>query len=97
MAIARERQAKYVAKGKKIIDEYRASTPCLFCGSVGDKLEFHHVNPRRGDDSKLLSRYRQTGRHKAFFKEVEECWALCSECHKKLHLRLCDPLPHLYT
>ena len=96
MGISRERQAKYVAKGKKIIDEYRATTPCLFCGCKGNNLEFHHPNPRRGEETKL-SKFRGSGRTKAFFKEVEQCWPLCFECHKKLHLRLCDPLPYLYT
>ena len=95
--IQRERQRKYVEKGKKIIDEYRESTPCLFCGCKSKELEFHHIDPRKGDKTRAIGQFRGSGRTKAFFKEVEECWPLCRDCHSKLHLRLCDPLPSCYT
>lgn len=65
-------------------------TECLFCGST-DNLEFHHVNSTE-KNTEVASLKSKT----KINKEVEKCWCLCNSCHKKLHQRLCDPLPGTY-
>jgi hypothetical protein len=66
--------------------------PCLFCQSEND-IEFHHIDPNKKDgcvkDFKTYSKKR-------IDEEIKKCWCLCNSCHKKLHKRLCDPLPSCY-
>ena len=65
---------------------------CLFCQSEND-IEFHHIDPNKKDgcvkDFKTYSKKR-------IDEEIKKCWCLCQDCHKKLHRRLCDPLPSCY-
>jgi hypothetical protein len=67
--------------------------PCLFCGSNND-IEFHHINPTEKEHTvaSLIS-----FSYKKIDEETSKCWCLCSDCHKKLHRRMCDPLPICYT
>jgi 5-methylcytosine-specific restriction endonuclease McrA len=64
--------------------------PCLFCGST-EQIEFHHFNPT--EKEKTVSSFLT---FKKVDAELAKCWCLCSSCHKKLHRRMCDPLPICY-
>ena len=81
-------------KWKKKLTEYLESKkkPCLFCNST-EKIEFHHINP-------VEKEYTVTAlvscSYKRIDEEVSKCWCLCHSCHKKLHRRMCDPLPSCY-
>ena len=74
----------------QFINSYK--TPCLFCGS-DENVHFHHVNPLEKEFEVSTGKYRS---YKNIEKEIYKCWCLCSECHIKLHNRLCDPLPSCY-
>jgi predicted P-loop ATPase len=72
---------KYIESKKK---------PCLFCGET-EQIEFHHYDPTKKENT--VSSFRS---YKKIDEELEKCWCLCSSCHKKLHQRMCDPLPSCY-
>ena len=63
---------------------------CFFCGS-SENIVFHHVNAIEKTIDVTCCKSK-----KSATIEAEKCWCLCSECHTKLHQRLCDPLPSTY-
>ena len=79
-------------KDRKKIKDYVWSlvTECLFCGDTKN-LVFHHVNPNEKKIDVPQSRTKKQAN-----EEASKCWCLCSQCHIKLHQRLCDPLPCAY-
>jgi hypothetical protein len=87
----RNDRAREKRKRKELVESWKQ--PCLFCGEEDkEKIEFHHVNAN-------LVKFRLSGIRcgiGAASEEVKKCWCLCKSCHKKLHQRLCDPLPSAY-
>ena len=81
----RERQTKYIQSKK---------SECLFCGG-NEKLEFHHFNPLEKNRERSIYQMAHLS-VKKIDEEISKCWCLCYSCHKKLHQRLCDPLPMCY-
>jgi hypothetical protein len=68
------------------------TTPCLFCGS-DERIEWHHFNPATKDKKHY---YFLGCSLDKIDEELEKCWQLCYDCHKKLHRRMVDPLPICY-
>ena len=83
----RQRQIK---KSKEYIEANKK--PCLFCNST-ENIEFHHFNANEKETS-VTKLYNNS--IKRIDEELKKCWCLCYDCHKKLHRRLCDPLPICY-
>jgi hypothetical protein len=82
---------KKVKKSKDYIESNKK--PCLFCNST-ENIEFHHFNPLEKEVNSIARLYNYSNNR--IDEELKKCWCLCYDCHKKLHRRLCDPLPICY-
>tara|TARA_Y100000593_G_scaffold12873_1_gene23904 strand:- start:257 stop:601 length:345 start_codon:yes stop_codon:yes gene_type:complete len=62
-----------------------ANNGCLYCGYVGDPIEFdyHHRDP----STKICSISDMVGRYsrKTITEEKKKCDFICKECHKDIH------------
>ena len=92
-----EKYKKYIERKKqkpKNNLEYIHSLkkPCLFC-QTEKNIEFHHIDPNKKEGN--VNRFKTYSKRK-IDDEYKKCWCLCYDCHKKLHRRLCDPLPSCY-
>jgi len=90
-AYRKKQRDNKVKKSKDYIQSKRK--PCLFCNST-ENIEFHHYNPLEKEINSIARLYNYS--NKRIDEEIEKCWCLCYDCHKKLHRRLCDPLPICY-
>lgn len=60
---------------------------CSICGysKCRNALEFHHVNEKEYDMSKLLKKSWKMNKEK-ILKELDKCMLVCSNCHREIHL-----------
>ena len=57
---------------------------CLKCGEIKEYLiDFHHVNQDEKEHS--ISALLANSKVELFFKELEKCIPLCSNCHREYH------------
>lgn len=65
----------------------RLKIKCLRCEETHPAcLDFHHRDPKKKFDS-VASMVSRGFRIKAILKEISKCDVLCSNCHRKEHLR----------
>lgn len=71
------------AEQRRIIDEHKASHPCIDCGESDPIcLDFDHRDPSKKD----FSIFRTTavcGTVEALLKEIAKCDIRCANCHRK--------------
>ena len=80
--IDRAKEAKKTQRQKWAL--FKASLSCQNCGfSHPQALDFHHVDPKPGDQKVYILVGR--GRIRAAFEEIKKCAVLCSNCHRMLH------------
>lgn len=80
VAQANKKQRKEI---NEWIQEYKSHCKCLLCPeSESICLDFHHYN---GEDKKFtISRHGQYMNNISVILELEKCFCLCSNCHRKV-------------
>lgn len=73
-------------KMKRLI-RYKKTLQCSKCGEKDFRcLDFHHVNPKnkKGTIAQLVRRYSW----EIVEFEIKKCKVLCSNCHRKIHIKI---------
>lgn len=80
---ARANNKKYKERNKSYIRDYKLSKGCSFCEEKEPAcLDFHHVESKRENVSKLASFSLSLENIRA---EIDKCIVVCSNCHRKIH------------
>lgn len=82
-----KRRARYMSgryfETVEFVRLYKTEKGCKDCGYNEHHagLQFDHVIPRSGDDSKIISRLTARGIATVMKYITEECEVVCSRCH----------------
>ena len=69
----------------KWFNDYRMGCKCAVCGeSHWATLDFHHIDP--STKTNAVPTIAAKGTFGQLQREIEKCVALCSNCHRKLHM-----------
>lgn len=73
---------------QKFIAELKAKLKCSRCPETDHRcLDFHHKDPDKKEIN-ISEIYRYGWSIKKTLKEIEKCIVLCSNCHRKEHMKL---------
>lgn len=108
MAMNKEEMREYMRvymkkrydEAKVWLDQYKVDQGCIDCGwnEHPAGLQIDHLNPRNGDDNKVIGRMTNGG-IKRLQRELADCEVVCSRCHslrtfKRFNgIELGQPLP----
>lgn len=74
------------------IEDFKTDKKCLYCPeSDSICLEFHHRNPQEKIDT-IPNLIKKGVSLRDLIKEMNKCDLLCSNCHKKKHRDMKEPL-----
>lgn len=90
-----ERLKNNKRKNREWFEQYKSTLKCERCPENHPGcLDFHHVNPEEKEGT--VSQFAgQTYSIKKTLSEIEKCIVLCSNCHRKLHWDMKNPLDHI--
>ncbi len=75
----RKKQRQYAE-----VAAYKKDCGCRDCGSHGDDLDLHHLDPNTkiSDVSTMISK---SANWITVLTEVQKCVVLCVSCHRRIH------------
>lgn len=64
--------------------DYKKTLICTVCGEDAvECLEFHHIDPTQKDQA--VSNVAGSWSRERLERELEKCYVLCANCHRKVH------------
>lgn len=86
-----DRNQRKREEGVDFLKKYKQNRSCPYCGeSESCCLDFHHIEKRT--NKKALYYLAANYGKNSFIKEIEKCILICSNCHRKIHAGVLDPL-----
>lgn len=89
----RDRRRKNIKAWMEVFKEFYKELKCQVCEfDIWEALEFHHLIPRKGDESlcvsNIIGRCSPTSKKgQALIKSLKDIALLCANCHRLLHAK----------